>query len=157
MELKLHRKYLKSDYTIGILSVDGQYFCEVLEDKVRDFNKDGDLLDAGETKVYGKTAIPYGRYQIAMNVVSPKFGTKPFYMEVCQGRLPRLMNVPHFEGILMHVADGYRGADLLEGCIGVGQNKIKGGLLNGKKVFTNLYHILKKAYDRGETIWITIE
>jgi hypothetical protein len=80
----------------------------------------------------------------------------PFYKEVCQGRLPRLVNVPYFEGILIHVADGYRGADLLEGCIGVGQNKIKGGLLNGKDTFRKLYAMMQKSYERGEYIYINI-
>lgn len=150
MEITLKRKYLKEGYTIGDILVDGKWVCNSLEDEVRTLNSASD-------KVYGKTAIPYGRYQIAMNIISPKFGNMPFYKEVCQGRLPRLVNVPYFEGILMHVADGYRGADLLEGCIGVGQNKIKGGLLNGKDTFRKLYAKMNEAYKKGEEIWITVE
>ena len=124
--------------------------CDTLEDEVRTLNSAFD-------KVYGKTAIPYGRYQIAMNVISPKFGFMPYYIEVCQGMLPRLMNVPYFEGILIHVADGYRGADLLQGCIGVGDNKIKGGLVNGKQRFSQLYDLLNKSYKKGEKLWISVE
>jgi hypothetical protein len=154
MELKLERKYLKSDYTIGILSVDGQYFCEVLEDKVRDCNKDGDLLDAGETKVYGKTAIPYGRYQIAMNIVSPKFSNKPFDQMVCQGKLPRLMNVPHFEGVLIHCGNYAKDS---YGCLIVGENKAKGSVIHSQHTFRKLYAKMNEAYKRGEQIWITIE
>lgn len=157
MELKVKRLYLKDGYTIGRLTVDGVAFCDTLEDKVRDLNKDGDLNDEGEGKVYGKTAIPYGRYEVTLDVVSPKFSKYEFYKDVCGGKLPRLLNVKHFDGILIHVADGYKGADLLQGCIGVGQNKIKGGLLNGKQTFSNLYLKLKQAVDRGEKIWITIE
>lgn len=150
MEITVKRRYLKKGYTIGDLYVNGEWFCSTLEDEVRTLNSIKD-------KVYGKTAIPYGRYQIAMNVISPKFGTMPYYQEVCQGRLPRLVDVPFFEGILIHVADGWRGADLLQGCIGVGYNKIKGGLLHGKEVFCNLYAKLNEAYKKGEQVWITIE
>lgn len=149
MELVIKRKWLKSDYTIGELLVDNVKIADTLEDAVR-------TLNTATDKVYGKTAIPYGRYEIAMNVISPKFGTVPFYMEVCQGRLPRLIDVPFFEGILIHVADGWRGAELLQGCIGVGENKIKGGLVNGKQAFTKLYKLMNEAYKKGEEIWIEI-
>lgn len=150
MELVLKRKYLKENYTIGVLYNEGKRICDTLEDRVRTLNSAAD-------KIAGKTAIPYGRYKIAMNIISPKYSTMAFYREVCQGRVPRLINVPYFEGILFHVADGYRGAELVAGCIGVGDNMIKGGLLNGKATFRKLYAILNEAYNRGEEIWITIE
>lgn len=157
MEIVLKRLYKKDDYTIGKLYLNGEYFCDTLEDKVRDLNRDGDLNDDGEGKVYGKTAIPYGRYEVTLDVVSPKFSKYGFYKDVCGGKLPRLLNVKHFEGILIHVADGYKGADLLEGCIGVGRNLIKGGLLYGKETFAKLYQKLEKADSNNENIWITIE
>lgn len=157
MEIVLKRLYKKDEYTIGKLYINGEYFCDTLEDKVRDLNKDGDLNDEGEGKVYGKTAIPYGRYKVTLDVVSPKFSKYEFYKDVCGGKLPRLLNVKHFEDILIHVADGYKGADLLEGCIGVGRNLIKGGLLYGKETFAKLYQKLEKADSNNEDIWITIE
>lgn len=149
MELTVKRLYLKSSYTIGKLYVNEQYECDTLEDRVRELKSEAD-------KVYGETAIPYGKYQIAMNVISPKFNTYEFYRNVCQGRLPRLVDVPYFNGILIHVADGNKGAKLLSGCIGVGQNKIKGGLVNGKNTFTALYNKLEEAYNKGEQIWINV-
>ena len=148
MELTLKRIALKEEYTIGKLYVNGVYECDSLEDKVLDLTK--------EKKVYGKTAIPSGRYNITLGVQSPKYSKREFYMNTCGGYLPRLLNVPHFEGILLHCADGYKGADLVEGCIGIGQNKIKGGLLNGKETFIRLYDKLKKSDIKGEEIWITI-
>ena len=39
MKLLLDRKYLKKDYTIGKLYIEDKYFCDVLEDTVRDINK----------------------------------------------------------------------------------------------------------------------
>lgn len=161
MEVRVRRKYLKSKYTIGVLEYfDGNswvWLSDTLEDKVRDLNKDGDLDDYGEGKVYGETAIPYGRYKVDMETVSPKFSRYTFYRNVCQGKLPRLLNVKHFAGILMHVADGDNGADLLLGCIGVGKNTIKGGLTDGKNTFIKVYRILKEYHDKGEEIWVTIE
>ena len=150
MELILHRKHLKDKYTIGELHIDNKKVCDTLEDTVRTLNNASD-------KVYGETAIPYGKYEVAMNVISPKFGTKPFYQEVCQGRLPRLVNVPFFDGVLIHVADGEQGAKLLEGCIGVGENRLVGGLVNGKETFRKLYKILSNAHNIGEKIYISIK
>lgn len=155
MELLLERKYLKTNYTIGNLYVDGKFFCNTLEDTVRDINKSG-KFDNGEYKIPGQTAIPYGTYEITLNVVSPKFSKYPFYKEVCGGRLPRLLNVPSFEGILIHCADGYEGHKLVQGCIGIGFNKIKGGLLQGKETFKNLYSKLDIANKQGQKITIKI-
>lgn len=118
MKLKLIRFFLGALYTIGRLYIDGVYFCDTLEDKVRDYNKDGDLNDPGETKIYGETAIPYGTYEIRLTY-SPKFKRK----------LPLIMNVPGFDGIRMH--RGNFPKDTL-GCILVGENREKGVVLNSK-------------------------
>ena len=56
MKLKLERLYLKPDYTIGKLYIDGKYFCDTLEDQVRDLAK--------ERKIPGRTAIPAGVYEV---------------------------------------------------------------------------------------------
>lgn len=153
MELKLTRKYLKDEYTIGHLYINGVYFCDVLEDKVRDYNKDGDLNDVGETKVYGKTAIPYGRYRISLNIRSPKFSLRPEYLW-CGGYLPRLLDVPHFEGILIH-AGNYAAESA--GCLLVGENKTRGGVINSMATLRKLYVELKLANSKNEEIWITVE
>lgn len=155
MELLLERKYCKEEYTIGRLSLNGVFFCNTLEDKVRDINKNG-TFDCGEFKIKGHTAIPYGEYEVTLDVVSPKFSKYSFYKEVCGGRLPRLLNVPAFDGILIHCADGPQGHKLVEGCIGIGFNTIKGGLTKGKETFKDLYKQLEAAKKRGEKIIIKI-
>lgn len=155
MEILLERKWLKENYTIGRLFVNGVFFCNTLEDTVRDINKNG-KFDNGEYKIYGETAIPYGEYTITLDVVSPKFSKYDFYKKVCDGKLPRLLNVPSFEGVLIHCAEGPKGADLLQGCIGVGLNKIKGGLTDCKEYFTKLYTLLDKANKLNEKIIIRI-
>lgn len=157
MEILLIRRYPKSDYTIGRLFINGVLQGNTLEDTDRGLSDAMDERVIRNRKIYGKTAIPKGRYRIDMTTVSPKFSKYPFYMEICQGKLPRLRGVKGFEGILLHVADGPKGADLLEGCIGIGMNRIKGQLCEGKETFKKVYTLMKEAHDRGETIYITIE
>jgi hypothetical protein len=152
MELKLIRKYLKDDYTIGHLYINGERFCDVLEDKVRDHNKDGDLNDEDETKVCGKTAIPYGRYEVTLDVMSPKYSRISSYIW-CGGYLPRLLNVPNFDGILIHAGNTAKDS---AGCLIVGENKVKGMVLNSMATLRRLYMELKFA-PKGEKIWLTIE
>jgi hypothetical protein len=153
MELLLKRIALKDTYTIGKLYVNGIYFCDTIEDKVRDLNKDGDLNDVGEGKIPSLTAIPYGKYEITLKVQSPKYSLRTNY-SWCKGYLPRLINVPHFEGILIHA--GNTSSDSA-GCILVGENKIKGQVINSMATLKKLYPILKEASDKNEDIWIKIE
>lgn len=149
MKLTLKRIALKPTYTIGKLYIDNHYFCDTLEDKVRDLNKDGDLNDVGEGKVAGQTAIPYGTYKVTMDVQSPKFSQRASYAW-CKGYLPRLLNVPHFDGIMIHSGND---ATHTAGCILVGENTVKGKVLNSMNTLKRLYDILKGADD----ITITIE
>lgn len=149
MKLLLKRIALRDTYTIGKLYIDNHYFCDTLEDKVRDLNKDGDLNDAGEGKVAGQTAIPYGTYKVTMDVQSPKFSQRASYAW-CKGYLPRLLNVPHFDGIMIHAGND---ATHTAGCILVGENRVKGQVLNSMNTLKRLYDILKGADD----ITITIE
>ncbi|MEG1916858.1 MAG: DUF5675 family protein, partial [Muribaculaceae bacterium] len=72
MEIKVERKYKGDAYTIGKMNINGKYFCDTLEDVDRDINHNG-KFDNGEKKIHGQTAIPYGRYEITLDVVSPKF------------------------------------------------------------------------------------
>ena len=142
MKLLLNRVYLHEDYTIGKLFVNGEYFSDTVEDKVRDANKDGDLLDEGETKVYGKTAIPYGKYKIELSM-SPKF----------KRMLPLILDVKHFIGIRIHKGNTAQDS---HGCIIPGENKIKGGVINSTFYETKLVDIMRRAILLGEEIEIEI-
>lgn len=142
MELLLKRIALKDSYTIGKLYINGVYFCDTVEDKVRDLNKDGDLEDEGESKVYAETAIPYGIYKVIVNE-SPKF----------KRLLPRLLNVKHFDGILMHRGSSAKSS---AGCIIVGKNTIVGKVTDSEKYELELVKILLEAQDNKEKITINI-
>lgn len=157
MELVVDRKWKKQNYTISNLTIDGKWFCNVLEDADRGLDDSMSLAKIKELKKPSITAIPKGTYEITLDIDSPKFGSKPFYKQVCNGKLPRLLNVKGFEGILIHVGDGPRGADLSSGCLLCGYNKVKGQLRDGKEVFKKLYSLLKEAKSRGEKLTITIK
>lgn len=157
MELIVDRKWKKQSYTISNLTIDGKWFCNVLEDTDRGLDSSMTLDKILELKKPSITAIPRGTYEITLDVISPRFCTKTFYKQVCDGKLPRLLNVKGFEGILIHVGDGPRGADLSSGCLLCGYNKVKGQLRDGKEVFKKLYSLLKEAKSRGEKLTITIK
>ena len=157
MEIIVNRKYKKADYVIGELTIEGEFICSTLEDTDRGLDDSMQEWMIRNKKIPTRTAIPTGRYEVLMDVVSPKFSQKPFYVEVCGGKVPRLKDVKGFEGILIHVADGPRGANLIEGCLGVGRNTIKGGLTEGQETFKKIYALMKNAHDKGEKIFITIE
>lgn len=124
MKLTVIRRYKKEDYTIGDLYIDGKWFSNTLEDKVRELNKP-------EDKVYGQTAIPSGTYEVKLTY-SPKF----------KKLLPEVLDVPLFSGIRIHAGNTAKDS---EGCLLVGENKVKGKVINSKKTLERLMKILKSA------------
>ena len=146
MKLILKRIALRDTYTIGKLYIDDVYFCDTLEDKVRDLNKNG-KFDNGEKKVYGETAIPYGTYKVDMNTVSPRFKNR-VWAKPYGGKIPRLLNINSFEGVLIH--PGTTSKDT-SGCLLVGRNTIVGKLTQSQATFHKLMSKLKGQKD------ITIE
>ena len=156
MELKLIRKYRCCNYCIDKLYINNEYFSDALEDPDRGLTDSMSLEEIKKIKIKGNTCIPYGTYNVTLDVYSPKFGSKSYYKEVCNGKVPRLLNVKGFDGILIHVGDGPNGHKLTEGCILIGRNTIKGGLTEGKKYFQLLYNQMLEAKKRGEKIKITI-
>lgn len=139
MKLTLKRIALRPTYTIGKLYIDDVYFCDTIEDTVRDLNKNG-KFDNGEKKLHSKTAIPYGTYEIKWTY-SPRF----------KKYTPQLMNVPSFEGIRIHA--GNTSADT-EGCLILGKNKQVGKVLNSRDTINKFYPIIKEACSNGK---VTIE
>lgn len=153
MKLLVDRKYKKDTYTISRLFVDGKYFCDVLEDKDRGLKQTDKLDHIKQVKVYGETAIPSGTYEVCMDAVSPKYSASSWYQQVCQGKVPRLLHVPGFDGVLLHTGNSALDS---AGCLLIGKNTIKGRLTSSKAAFKELYAVMKKAHDKGEKITIEI-
>lgn len=141
MKLRLERKWPKAAYTVGRLYVDGELFCNTLEDKVADVNRNGEF-DGQERKVPGETAIPYGTYKVFFGW-SPRFGRK----------LPRLLNVTAFDGILIHPGNTAKDS---AGCILVGLNTEPGKLTQSRFYSDKLNKLIDAAQRRGEPITIEI-
>ena len=154
MKLRLERRWKKETYTIGRLYVNGELFSNTLEDRDRGLTQFDSLAHIKAVKIPSETAIPTGTYTVTMTVQSPKFSANAWYYSLCKGYLPRLLDVPGYEGILIHVGTS---ALSTAGCILVGLNTIKGRLTSSREMFTALYKKMKAAHDAGETITITIE
>lgn len=156
MEIELRRIARKPTYTIGRLYINGKYECDTIEDKDRDLNRNG-VFDNGEVKIPAQTAIPNGRYQVTMQVQSPKFSMRKEYNwwkpNGRYGMLPRLLNVPHFEGILMHAGSTEHSS---AGCVILGKNTIVGRVTQSMETCKRIYPMLWNASLKGEKIWITV-
>jgi len=143
MKLRLERRYLKPDYTVGALFINDAYVCDTIEDRVRDYNKDGDLQDPGEGKVFGETAIPYGTYKVRLTM-SPKF----------KRLLPVVLNVPHFTGIRIHRGNTAKDS---HGCILPGENKEPGKVTSSTKYEMLIVERILQARLNGENVVLTIK
>ncbi len=128
IKLLLKRIARKPGYTIGKLFVDGEYFCDTLEDTDR-LDEGMSLDEIKKLKQPGQTAIPEGSYKVIVSV-SPKF----------KRLLPRLQNVPGYDGVLIHRGNTAKDT---AGCILVGENKKVGMVLNSTYYEERLVEILK--------------
>lgn len=146
LKILVERISKQETYTIGKLYIEGYYFCDTVEDKVRDLqdrNHDGDFDDRGEGKVYGQTAIPAGTYPLTLSM-SNRF----------KRLLPELHNVPGFEGVRIHSGNT---AEDSHGCLIVGINDKKGWVSRSRNYETALVAKLKEYCDDGFKIQITIQ
>ncbi len=130
MRINVIRKDFTDKSTIGEMFINDKFFCYTLEDVVRGEN---------EPKVFGKTAIPKGKYKMIVNM-SNRFKVL----------MPLLIDVPNFQGIRIH--SGNTSAHT-EGCILVGMNKSKDFVGMSRIAFNDLMNQLKK--DTKFTIEIT--
>ncbi len=138
MRLLLVRDTLLSTSTLGTLSV--QSFCQTLEDP------DRQLEAQPEQKIAGATAIPRGIYQVRLD-----WSTR--FKKV----LPHLIDVPSFEGILIH--SGNTPADTA-GCILVGKERASVAgepfITHSRETLEFLMQLLTWVNSRGESVQIEI-
>ena len=153
MNIYLRRIAKRDTYTIGQLEIAGQKVCDTLEDKDRGLTDRQPEDVIKRIKVHGETAIPTGTYRVDMDSVSPRFSRYTYYQQVCGGKLPRLVGVKGFAGVLIHAGNT---AQDTHGCILVGENKQIGTVLNSRDTFEHLYKLMAQARAKGEEITITI-
>jgi len=146
LELWVYRKILNENSTEGNLYIQQpdkswKWFSHVIEDKVRAKPKEW----KSELKVYGKTAISYGRYKV---------------LSTWSGRFKRLLTgifgVPDFEGIRVH-----NGTTELScaGCPIISYKDVAGQdsnrLVNDKGAMNDLNNLVLERQKTGDC-WITI-
>ena len=143
MEILLKRVLKSESFTMGQLYLprkDGkeglELLCDTLEPTWRD-------LAHGAKKVWGRTAIPEGRYPLVITK-SPKFG----------GWRPLLLGVPMFTEVRIHEGNTRRDTT---GCILVGRQVSPGVLENSRIWLRRLILRLTQQGDTIEPMFITVE
>lgn len=151
MEIRIYRKFKKDTYTIGKMYINGIYFCDTCEDKDRGLDQSMPETTIKKLKVYGKTAIPIGVYDvIPCAAFSRKSWSKKYNC-----KMPLISMTKGFVGVFVHPANT---AEELLGCIAVGENKAKGKVLNSVNTFCALMDTyIVPAWKRNEKIKIIIE
>lgn len=136
MEMIVQREPSKNGATLGRLYVNGEAFCDTLEDVIREV----DGRPVSEWKIHGKTAIPQGRYRVTMEP-SPKFGLNTL----------TLNDVPGFSLIRVHAGND---AEDTEGCLLVGGRNTNSTIANSRNTLVNLKVKVLTALQNGEQVWI---
>ena len=136
MNLRLFRDVCEEHYTLGVLSLDGQRIGWTCEDT--DMHLEDDLEHVADNKIYGKTAIPRGRYRVVMSY-SPRF----------KRRLPELLDVPGFSNIRIH---GGNDADDTLGCVLLGFTRTADGCANCAGAMSLLIGLI----DQHDDTWLEI-
>lgn len=132
MKIEVIRIFTANDTTIGKMFIDGIDTCYTLEDIIR---PDGE-------KVYGKTAIPAGRYRVD---VTPSARFKR--------DLPILLDVPNFTGVRIHAGNS---AEDTHGCILVGLTQEGDRITRSRDAMAVVFPQIRDAVQRGEEVWIEI-
>ena len=129
MNLVVKRNVFTDTSTIGELWVNGTFFCYTLEDKDRGLIQTQPITEIAQKKLFGKTAIPLGKYDLALTF-SNRF----------QKYMPQVLNVPCFEGIRIHSGNN---SEQTDGCLLVGMKKGENVILESKTAFNTLMSMLK--------------
>ena len=143
MEITVTRQFKTPLSTIGELSVNGVFQrIFTLEDTDRGLKQNMPLEQIKAQKVFGKTAIPSGRYEVVIDF-SQHFG--------CE--MPLLLNVPGYAGVRIHT--GNTPLDT-EGCLLLGLSRGNNFVGESRKAFAQFYPLLQAAYYKKEPVFLTI-
>lgn len=124
MKIKLYRLRETNNATIGMLFIDGIYFCDTLEDKIRD------------EKIMHETCIDAGIYQVIIN-----------YSQRFKRQMPLLVDVPKFVGIRIHSGNTIANTS---GCILLGDASCKDFITRSKLMFDLFFVLLNRDLKKGK-------
>jgi hypothetical protein len=137
MEIKIKRELFNSNSTIGSMLINGEFFGYTLEDKDRGLKDTMTLLEIKTRKVFGQTAIPYGRYEVILN-----------YSNRFKKIMPLLLNVKGFEGVRIH--GGNTDKNTL-GCPLLGLKKNANGIYDCATINNKLIELIKAEAQKGNS------
>jgi len=136
MIITLKRKIFTDVSTIGELYIGDEKVCYTLEDVDRGLNSDMEEKTIRDLKVYGKTAIPTGKYEVIVN-----------YSNNFKQYMPLLLGVKGFEGVRIH--SGNTDASTL-GCVLVGKSFSKDFIGQSREAYKALFTTIQRAVKEGK-------
>ena len=142
MDITVERINYQEDYTEGKMYIDGEYFCDTLEDKDRGLDDTMSVKDITKIKKHGVTAIPKGKYRVILS-----------YSEKFKKILPEILCVKCFSGVRIHSLNF---ASQSLGCVGIGYKSEDGIIRGGSKLQPQLIETIKKAIESKNEVTITI-
>ena len=145
-EITVTKMTATSTRTISRLDIDGNPFCFILEDAIR------------ETKIPSETCIPAGRYQVIRRYhgrfyenYKSKFGHSHVF---------EIAGIPNYSDVLIHI-----GNDIADtrGCLLTGRSVTFARIGNPKitladstGAYVALYDEITRQFDSGKEVFITV-
>lgn len=143
MEIKIKREFFNSTNIIGSMYVNGALFGYTLEDKDRGLKDTMSVSEIKIRKIFGETAIPYGRYEVILS-----------YSNRFKKVMPLLLNVKGFEGVRIH--GGNTDKNTL-GCPLLGAKRNDNGIYDCATVNNKLIALIKaEAQKENSKIYVEI-
>lgn len=142
MKIEVQRFSSSAESTIGLLFIDGVFFCFTIEDQFQ------------EVKVKSETRIPEGDYKIVLRTVglmTEKYSKR--FPDIHKGML-WVSNVPGFEYILMHMGISEKDS---AGCLllvdNIVNNKLnEGGGSQSQSAYLRVYKKVLAALEAKEPV-----
>lgn len=142
MDVVVERQWKKETYSVGIMYINGNKFCNTMEDKDRGLDDSMSVEEITAKKVYGETAIPRGTYNVVMS-----------YSNRFKKYLPEIQNVKGFSGIRIHSGNTAKDSS---GCLLLGKNTQVGMVTNSREYCSTFNKMLEDALKRKEKVTIVI-
>ena len=143
MEIDVVRYNSKEDFTDGLLLINGIFACHTLEDEFR------------SKKVFGKTRIPQGRYEIEFR---DEGGFHNKYLKMFgddwHAGMLHIVNIPNFKNVLIHIGNKHTDT---AGCLLVAMDNSAddaGYIGKSKVAYKKIYPIIRDALLKGEKVYI---
>jgi hypothetical protein len=145
-EIAVTRMTATSTRTVSRLDIDGNPFCFILEDAIR------------ETKIPSETCIPAGRYQVIRRYHGRFY--ENYKSRFGHAHVFEIVGIPNYSDVLIHIGNDIadtRGC-LLTGCdvtfSQIGNPKIT--LARSTEAYKALYTAITRQFDEGKDVFITV-